>query len=638
MTNKGTAFKQPIMYNKSVRVLDESIIQDLELTSLILGLEEKDNDKIIDNDDKLTKPLIQNKTEQNIKKQTNSNVDQPIYECVFSPSNELGRESMVQLASHYTTDTAYLKDFQTLVKTHPIQDLNPDANASMNSMLETWKSIKGETSFCEKYSYIQWDFAKALNTNSAFMQLMSVYNIASPIISLCSPLLVLFIPFFILKIKQIPITLSEYGNILKGLMQSNPICKIFTQFSELDAGQKAYSLISGSFYLFTIYQNVLSCIRFYMNMRDIHAQLDIIKNYVKHTLLKMRAFSDRIKPFVSLTNFKEDFDDKINQLHLWKLDLDEVSVFSFSFGVFKQFGTVLSKFYNIYMSEHTENIVSYSFGFHGFLDVLDGLCAKVNAGQMKFASYSKSTKENQNNKDETNKLKKEQKNKHKTKFKRMYYPKFIESSKTIKNDCSLSKNIIITAPNGGGKTTMLKSVLINMLLCQQVGAGCFDKAMVTPYSQFHCYLNIPDTSGRDSLFQAEARRCKTILDKINLEKETTETHLCIFDELYSGTNPDEAVESASAFMKYLTQKNNVSCMLTTHYTKLCKNLDSNTNIVNMHMGVKESADDFIFQYTFKMEKGISVVKGGLKVLKDMNYPEEILASAKQLSFRTKAGG
>ena len=79
-------------------------------------------------------------------------------------------------------------------------------------------------------------------------------------------------------------------------------------------------------------------------------------------------------------------------------------------------------------------------------------------------------------------------------------------------------------------------------------------------------------------------------------------------------------------------------MLTTHYTKLCKNLDSNTNIVNMHMGVKESADDFIFQYTFKMEKGISVVKGGLKVLKDMNYPEEILASAKQLSFRTKAGG
>jgi len=71
--------------------------------------------------------------------------------------------------------------------------------------------------------------------------------------------------------------------------------------------------------------------------------------------------------------------------------------------------------------------------------------------------------------------------------------------------------------------------------------------------------------------------------------------------------------------------------------KMCKT-GLKYKYVNMHMGVKESADDFIFQYTFKMEKGISVVKGGLKVLKDMNYPEEILASAKQLSFRTKAGG
>ena len=30
----------------------------------------------------------------------------------------------------------------------------------------------------------------------------------------------------------------------------------------------------------------------------------------------------------------------------------------------------------------------------------------------------------------------------------------------------------------------------------------------------HCYINIPDTGGRDSLYQAEARQCKNILETI----------------------------------------------------------------------------------------------------------------------------
>jgi DNA mismatch repair ATPase MutS len=35
-----------------------------------------------------------------------------------------------------------------------------------------------------------------------------------------------------------------------------------------------------------------------------------------------------------------------------------------------------------------------------------------------------------------------------------------------------------------------------------------------------------------------------------------------------------------------------------------------------------------FEYTYSLEDGISNVKGGLKVLKDMNYPQEILDNTK----------
>jgi DNA mismatch repair ATPase MutS len=209
----------------------------------------------------------------------------------------------------------------------------------------------------------------------------------------------------------------------------------------------------------------------------------------------------------------------------------------------------------------------------------------------------------------------------------MYYPKFINESSVVTNDCYLEKNMIITGPNASGKTTMLKSALINILLSQQIGFGCFESLDLYPYDNFHCYLNIPDTSGRDSLFQAEARQCKEIIDSIN-EGENEDlgekTHFCIFDELYSGTNPDEAILSAKSFLQYLIKNDNVTCLLTTHYTKLCNKLAKNKRIQNFSMKTVKKNDSF--EYTYKLVEGISKIKGGLKVLKDMNYPKEILSA------------
>jgi DNA mismatch repair ATPase MutS len=118
---------------------------------------------------------------------------------------------------------------------------------------------------------------------------------------------------------------------------------------------------------------------------------------------------------------------------------------------------------------------------------------------------------------------------------------------------------------------MLKSTLINIILTQQFGCGFYDSAQINPFKYIHCYLNIPDTSGRDSLFQAEARRCKEILDIIQENKKAN--HFCVFDELYSGTNPEEAELSATSFMLYLQKYKNVTSMLTTHFIKVCKKLD-----------------------------------------------------------------
>ena len=211
-----------------------------------------------------------------------------------------------------------------------------------------------------------------------------------------------------------------------------------------------------------------------------------------------------------------------------------------------------------------------------------------------------------------------------TSFKQLYYPPY---ETPIKNDVVINKKIIITGPNAAGKTTIIKSTLMNIILSQQIGYGFYDSANIKPYDYLHSYLNIPDTSGRDSLFQAESRRCKEILD--SLEKENDKRHFCIFDELYSGTNPYEAVASAYGYIDYLSSMKNVDLMLTTHYISLCNNLKTNKKIKNYKMKV-DVEEDYNVKYLYKLERGISKIKGGIKVLYDLEYPKTIIENTKQL--------
>ena len=187
----------------------------------------------------------------------------------------------------------------------------------------------------------------------------------------------------------------------------------------------------------------------------------------------------------------------------------------------------------------------------------------------------------------------------------------------------LSKNMVITGPNASGKTTFLKTTMLNIIFTQQLGCGFYSECYLKPYTHLHSYLNIPDTSGRDSLFQAESRRCKEIIDKVILSKRT-ERQFCIFDELYSGTNPMEATKSAYAFLKWLSQRENVDFILTTHYVDICAKFKEQKNrITNWKMDAIEDASGDI-QYTYRLVKGISKIQGAIKVLREMKYPEEIL--------------
>ena len=69
-------------------------------------------------------------------------------------------------------------------------------------------------------------------------------------------------------------------------------------------------------------------------------------------------------------------------------------------------------------------------------------------------------------------------------------------------------------------------------------------------------------------------------------------------------------------------------MLTTHYIRLCKLLNKMKNIENCNMETQIIKN--VPNYTYKMIKGISKIKGGIIVLRQLNYPDKIIQESKKI--------
>ena len=569
-------FKIPISYNNKKAELNENITTDLELIETI--------------DPSGT----------------------PMFVDTFAPKTNLGLKVLKQFSEYYTTDIEHLKEHQQLLKKYePIKEeiFRPD----FEYIMQLWDEIKNETGFKEIYQYIDWPFWEHLNKSDLFLQILSIYNLSSPVISFFIPVVILIVPFFVIQMKGIKLSFSDYIEVLQVVAANHAIGKLFTKFNSVKMDEKIYLIVSAGFYIFSIYQNILTCIKFNNNMKKIHTYLNDVKFYIQYTENNARNFLTFSSNLSSFSTFNNTLSSNILILKGFKAQLEKITPYKLSIQKMGQFGFILKQFYELYDNAEYNDAFLYSFGFNGYIDNIEGLISNIKNKHIHFAKFNKSSKNKKNKKNK----------KTGAKFVNSYYPALI-NQKPICNSININKNLIVTGPNASGKTTILKSSLINIILTQQIGCGFYSSATVTPYDYIHCYLNIPDTSGRDSLFQAEARRCKEIIDIIHLQPN--ENHFCVFDELYSGTNPDEAVSSASAFMSYLAKYKNVHCLLTTHFFQLCKNLENNEKFDNFHMETVNDANKK-FAYTYLLKKGISNTRGGIKVLEDMNYPKEIIVNS-----------
>jgi len=644
-------FLLPIDYleeKKDVHLLSKTVAMDLELNSVYDSLSIKET-----NEKKTTL-----KTPDEIKKN--------MYDHLFQPSHLFAKQMTVEWGKKFSSNVPFLQETQTVIRNmkhikekmdvydnsilkNPIKDkpvVNKITTEKCENMIEIWKDLKEDEFFLDKYGYMDWTMLLPLNENAQFLQCLSIVNLMSPLSSLLFPVFIFLFPFLILKMQQIPIDFQSYLTVLKEIAKDHFIGKMF-HLNHISFDKIIYLLITMALYVLQIYQNIKYCFSFYQSIQKINSQLYDIKDFLEMTTQKMNMFLTCNENLGTYSKFHQNMKSHVLILEKMKTNLSNISSKK-CIPILKinDFGYIFKSYYDLHSNPTYDAALRYAFGFEGYYDNLLGVYDHLTRGNINPAFYYDDKIEDIL---DDSCLDKNNKN---TCIKSQYYPSFADrqcvETEPVKNDCLLKKNMIITGVNASGKTTFLKTTTLNVLFSQQIGCGFYENMSFIPYTHIHSYINIPDTSDRDSLFQSESRRCKEILDSI-CEAGASRRHFCIFDELYSGTNPEEASKSAYAFLLYLCRFNNIDFILTTHYNGICKKLANRTKknadkkylrqIENHQMGVlkipilnaDEKQIDSIEKneierivYTYKIKEGICEIQGALQVLRDLKYPLEIV--------------
>ncbi len=529
-----------------------------------------------------------------------------MYSTLLQPETELTSAMIDRIKTSYTSNREYLRQTQDVIISTQMCKYKKVSDEQASKLLHIWRDIYEVENFHDRYGYLDFEQIRFINKTSTFMGYWTIMNLISPVFSIILPFLFIIAPYVILRIQSVPITFDTYISMLKDLAKSHAIGKTLTSFENFSINNFIYVIFTIAMYGLQMYQNCKHCVRFYNNIQTLNDHLVTIKEFTNSSIANIETFLQTNKTKSQYQAFCVDASQKLHALKELQSDLSDVQkmdpgLWNVTKKIF-DVGYLLKSYYCIHNIDKYKDAFSYAISFEAYISCLTGIANRVHTGVVNYGIIKDSGP---------------------TRFVGQIYPVLVNCD-AVKNNLSLEKNLIITGPNASGKTTQLKTAAINIIFTQQFGVGFYDACEMVPYTHIHSYLNIPDTSGRDSLFQAEARRCKEIIDIIDEPLLTDARHFCIFDELFSGTNAEEATSASYGFLKYLQKYDNVDFILTTHFVKLCKKVKKNEGIkiANYKMDATLENGGIIFSY--KLVRGISKIKAAKLILIQMGFPTEII--------------
>jgi tRNA A37 threonylcarbamoyladenosine biosynthesis protein TsaE len=196
----------------------------------------------------------------------------------------------------------------------------------------------------------------------------------------------------------------------------------------------------------------------------------------------------------------------------------------------------------------------------------------------------------------------------------------------IANPVNLNKNIIVTGPNAGGKTTYVKTILANVILGQTIGITYSLRSKLILYDTINSFMRVTDILGTRSYFEAEAEYCLNMINKAVEISAQNKRGLFLMDEPMHSTPPTEGMATAYAVIEYLSKLDGINLIITTHFHKLVKLEELYPDkFINLSVDAIPHNNRYIFPY--KIKKGYSYLCIAIELLDIKEFPSIIIDNA-----------
>jgi DNA mismatch repair protein MutS len=188
----------------------------------------------------------------------------------------------------------------------------------------------------------------------------------------------------------------------------------------------------------------------------------------------------------------------------------------------------------------------------------------------------------------------------------------------IPNDIDFNEAhcLFLTGANMTGKSTLIRAICLSVYFAH-LGIGVPAVAARIPlFADIVIAINKTDDLQRGySHFMSEIKRVKLAVEKVNEGRKV----FAVFDELFSGTNTEDAAACLSIVLNGMAKRRNGFFVFTSHLAAILDELPHMQHVQRRYLEVLHEGEDIIC--TYKLKEGVARDRIGLYTLRKEGLEE-----------------